>query len=93
MPALAGNRERGVVEQPDAADEVRAFTMAALAADLGVLRTISGPVDCPPDQGSFWRPPAATGRRHALLARGAGHATGDEIHQVKELGDAVEGVE
>jgi hypothetical protein len=26
-------------EQQDAADEVRAFTMAALAADLGVLRT------------------------------------------------------
>src|SRR5438552_3967349 len=39
MPTLAGIRERGVVEQPDAADEVRAFTMAALAADLGVLRT------------------------------------------------------
>jgi len=39
---LAGIRERGVVEQPDAADEVRAFTMAALAADLGVVRTISG---------------------------------------------------
>jgi len=36
MPTLAGIRERGVVEQPDAADEVRAFTMAALAADLGV---------------------------------------------------------
>jgi hypothetical protein len=28
----------GAVEQQDAADEVRAFTMAALAADLGVLR-------------------------------------------------------
>jgi len=27
------------VQQQDAADEVRAFTMAALAADLGVLRT------------------------------------------------------
>ena len=27
------------VEQQDAADEVRAFTMAALAADLGVMRT------------------------------------------------------
>jgi len=38
-PTLAGIRERGVVEQPDAADEARAFTMAALAADLGVLRT------------------------------------------------------
>jgi hypothetical protein len=28
------------VEQQDAADEVRAFTMAALAADLGVMRTL-----------------------------------------------------
>ena len=32
----------GDVEQQDAADEVRAFTMAALAADLGVLRTSEG---------------------------------------------------
>ena len=29
-------------EQQDAADEVRAFTMAALAADFGVLRTPEG---------------------------------------------------
>src|SRR5687767_8211005 len=39
------------VEQQDAADEVRAFTMAALAADLGVIRTPEGrqttvSVDC-----------------------------------------------
>ena len=31
--------EVGDVEQQDAADEVRAFTMAALAADLGVIPT------------------------------------------------------
>jgi hypothetical protein len=34
------NMGEGAVEQQDAADEVRAFTMAALAADLGVRRTL-----------------------------------------------------
>ena len=33
----------GDVEQQDAADEVRAFTMAALAADLGVSRLLVSP--------------------------------------------------
>ena len=37
MPALAGNRERGVVEQPDAADEAGAKRWS-FAADLGVSR-------------------------------------------------------
>jgi len=43
-PRRALTYERGLIkgraaEQQDAADEVRAFTMAALAADLGVRRT------------------------------------------------------
>jgi hypothetical protein len=36
---LMTGAEIGAVQQQDAADEVRAFTMAALAADLGVSRT------------------------------------------------------
>ena len=44
-PRRALTYERGLIkgraaEQQDAADEVRAFTMAALAADLGVRRTL-----------------------------------------------------
>ena len=39
---LKGEHPRMAAEQQDAADEVRASTMAALAADLGVRRTSGG---------------------------------------------------